>query len=33
LVASQSSDVLLLPALNIDRRTASRGLDILAQSA
>ena len=33
LVASQSSDVLLLPALNIDRRTASRGLDILAKSA
>ena len=33
LVASQSGDVLLLPALNIDRRTASRGLDILAQSA
>jgi acetylornithine/succinyldiaminopimelate/putrescine aminotransferase len=33
LVASQSADVLLLPALNIDRRTASRGLDILAQSA
>ncbi|MDB4875263.1 MAG: argD [Gemmatimonadetes bacterium] len=32
LVASQSSDVLLLPALNIDRRTASRGLDILEQS-
>ena len=33
LVASQSPDVLLLPALNIDRRTASRGLDILAKSA
>lgn len=33
LVAPQSSDVLLLPALNIDRRTASRGLDILAESA
>ena len=33
LVASQSSDVLLLPALNIDRRTASRGLNILEQSA
>jgi len=33
LVASQSSDVLLLPALNIDRRTASRGLSILEQSA
>jgi len=33
LVATQSGDVLLLPALNIDRRTASRGLDILAQSA
>jgi len=33
LVAPQSSGVLLLPALNIDRRTASRGLDILAQSA
>jgi acetylornithine/succinyldiaminopimelate/putrescine aminotransferase len=32
LVASQSSDVLLLPALNIDRRTASRGLNILEQS-
>jgi acetylornithine/succinyldiaminopimelate/putrescine aminotransferase len=32
LVASQSADVLLLPALNIDRRTASRGLDILEQS-
>jgi acetylornithine/succinyldiaminopimelate/putrescine aminotransferase len=32
LVASQSPDVLLLPALNIDRRTASRGLDILEQS-
>lgn len=32
LVASQSSDVLLLPALNIDRRTASRGLRILEQS-
>ncbi|MDB4888696.1 MAG: argD, partial [Gemmatimonadetes bacterium] len=32
LVASQSGDVLLLPALNIDRRTASRGLDILEQS-
>jgi acetylornithine/succinyldiaminopimelate/putrescine aminotransferase len=33
LVASQSGDVLLLPALNIDRRTASRGLNILEQSA
>jgi acetylornithine/succinyldiaminopimelate/putrescine aminotransferase len=33
LVAPQSGAVLLLPALNIDRRTASRGLDILAQSA
>jgi acetylornithine/succinyldiaminopimelate/putrescine aminotransferase len=33
LVASQSPDVLLLPALNIDRRAASRGLDILEQSA
>ena len=33
LVASQSGGVLLLPALNIDRRTASRGLDILEQSA
>ena len=32
LVASQSPDVLLLPALNIDRRTASRGLNILEQS-
>ena len=32
LVVSQSSDVLLLPALNIDRRTASRGLNILEQS-
>jgi acetylornithine/succinyldiaminopimelate/putrescine aminotransferase len=33
LVAGQSGGVLLLPALNIDRRTASRGLDILEQSA
>jgi len=33
LVASQSGDVLLLPALNIDRRITSRGLDILEQSA
>lgn len=33
LVAPQSGGVLLLPALNIDRRTASRGLRILAQSA
>ena len=33
LVASQSGGVLLLPALNVDRRTASRGLDVLAQSA
>ena len=33
LVASQSGGVLLLPALNIDRRTASRGLNILEQSA
>jgi acetylornithine/succinyldiaminopimelate/putrescine aminotransferase len=32
LVASQSSDVLLLPALNIDRRTAAQGLDMLEQS-
>jgi hypothetical protein len=32
LVASQPGDVLLLPALNIDRQTASRGLDILARS-
>jgi acetylornithine/succinyldiaminopimelate/putrescine aminotransferase len=32
LVAGQSSEVLLLPALNIDRRTAARGLNILAQS-
>jgi acetylornithine/succinyldiaminopimelate/putrescine aminotransferase len=32
LVAPQSGDVLLLPALNIDRRTASRGLNILEQS-
>jgi acetylornithine/succinyldiaminopimelate/putrescine aminotransferase len=32
LVAPQSGAVLLLPALNIDRRTAARGLDILAQS-
>jgi acetylornithine/succinyldiaminopimelate/putrescine aminotransferase len=33
LVAGQSGGVLLLPALNIDRRTAARGLNILAQSA
>jgi acetylornithine/succinyldiaminopimelate/putrescine aminotransferase len=33
LVASQSSDVLLLPALNIEPGTAARGLDILEQSA
>jgi acetylornithine/succinyldiaminopimelate/putrescine aminotransferase len=33
LVAPQSGSVLLLPALNIDRRTAARGLDILARSA
>ena len=33
LVASQSGDVLLLPALTIDRRAASRGLAILEQSA
>jgi acetylornithine/succinyldiaminopimelate/putrescine aminotransferase len=33
LVASESGGVLLLPALNIDRRTAKRGLDILEQSA
>ena len=32
LVAGQSNDVLLLPALNIDRRTAARGLNILEQS-
>ena len=33
LVASQSGAVLLLPALNIDRRVATRGLDILEESA
>ena len=33
LVASQDSTVLLLPALDIDERTARRGLDILAGAA
>jgi acetylornithine/succinyldiaminopimelate/putrescine aminotransferase len=33
LVAGQSGGMLLLPALNIDRRTAARGLNILEQSA
>ena len=33
LLATQSGDVLLFSALNIDRRTASLGLDSLAQSA
>ena len=33
LVASQSSDVLLLPALNIERPVASRGLDLLERCA
>ena len=32
LVSTEGSTVLLLPSLVIDRRTASRGLDILARS-
>ena len=32
LVSTEGSTVLLLPALTIDRRTAARGLDILARS-
>ena len=32
LVSTEGSTVLLLPALSIDRRTAARGLDILARS-
>ena len=32
LVSTEGSTVLLLPALTIDKRTAARGLDILARS-
>jgi hypothetical protein len=32
LVSTEGSAVLLLPSLAIDRRTASRGLDVLARS-
>jgi acetylornithine/succinyldiaminopimelate/putrescine aminotransferase len=33
LVTSQGTQVLLLPALNVDRRVAARGLDILEEAA
>ena len=32
LVSTEGSAVLLLPSLTIDKRTAARGLDILARS-
>ena len=32
LVSTEGSTVLLLPSLAIDKRTAARGLDILARS-
>jgi putrescine aminotransferase/taurine--2-oxoglutarate transaminase len=32
LVSTEGSTVLLLPSLTIDKRTAARGLDILARS-
>ena len=32
LVSTEGSTVLLLPSLAIDKRTATRGLDILARS-